>query len=160
MSYATEQDYIALFGDTVTGFARYAFDAERIMDDMTTGVDNVRKLRAAFPTDAYSVNCVMRCACELVNTLAQIAEAEALAGYTKNETGAVVNKAIASVSSGTESISYASTGPQSAITAAAADAAKKDALLRGIVRRYLSGVVDANGVNLLYMGPYPCLGAL
>ena len=36
-----------------------------------------------------------------------------------------------------------------------ADAAQKERTIREIVKEYLSGVADANGVNLLFMGVYP-----
>ena len=41
------------------------------------------------------------------------------------------------------------------ISKALVDFAVKEKLFRDTIREYLSGVSDANGVNLLYMGVYP-----
>ena len=61
-------------------------------------------------------------------------------------------------SAGNESISYSGAGDlakSSSIAAAVADPQAREKLYRDTVTDYLSGVQDANGVNLLYMGRYP-----
>ena len=61
--------------------------------------------------------------------------------------------AVASVTSGKESISYAVNGNAATVYAtAAANPAALTELLYGIAVKYLSNVPDANGVNLLYAG--------
>ena len=140
-------------------FNRLSFDAERMMDNHTTGFDGVKKLKRAFPTDKDSVSAVMHCAGSLVNLLYQIHEAESVAaearGYTKTEQG-LQRKIISRVESGNEAISYSETKlTNSSIDAAAADKSVRDAMIASTIREYLSGVTDANGVNLLYMGRYP-----
>lgn len=139
-------------------FNRLAFEACRYMDIHTTGIDNVKKLKQYFPTDEDDAKAVKYCAAKLVNVLAQVQEAEnAIAqgrGYTETANG-LQRKIISRVEAGNEAISYmeASAG-SSVIDKAAADKSTKDKLVADIIREGLSGIADANGVNLLYMGPY------
>lgn len=164
MAYVTLKEYSEIYNDGAqeAEFNRLLWEAARIMDNATTGVDNYRKLRNAFPTDEYDAETVRRCACNLINTMKQIEQAEKSAqsaqGFVEREDGTVVNKVISSVSSGSESISYAtgsSAGGSTTINKAVSDRAERDAMYMGIIQEYLSGVSDANGVNLLYMGRYP-----
>ena len=61
--------------------------------------------------------------------------------------------AIASITSGKESISYASVNSGNSVYSIAASSEEKMlALLYRIAAEYLSGIPDANGVNLLYRG--------
>ena len=140
-------------------FNRLSFDAERLMDNHTTGVDGIKKLRAAFPTDEYAVAAVMHCAGSIVNLLNQIYKAEQAAekgrGYTETAQG-LQRKIISRVEAGNEAISYSETKlTNSSIDAAVADKSVRDALIASTIKEYLSGVTDANGVGLLYMGSYP-----
>lgn len=140
-------------------FNRLCIEACRHMDIHTTGIDNVKKLCKAFPKDTYDAELVKHCAAKIVNFLYQINEAEIAAvtarRYEFTEQG-MRGKVVASVSAGNESISY-SVGN---FSATAIDAAVKDktvlkAMIGNIIWESLSGVSDANGVNLLYMGRYP-----
>lgn len=140
-------------------FNRLCFDACRVMDIHTTGIDNVKKLKKFFPTDEYDSNAVKYCAAKLINILYQIHEAEKnfmeLHGYESTGSG-LHGKVISSVTAGNESISYATGNSKAtAIDAAVSDKTAKDKLLVGTVRDYLQGVDDVNGVSLLYMGSYP-----
>lgn len=140
-------------------FNRLAFDACRHIDRYTTGIDGVKKLKIAFPKDEDSEEAVVHCAAKITNVLFQIHEAETSAslgrGYIQTENG-LQGKVISSVSAGNESISFSTGSAQaSAIDAAVSDLSARENLIREIVREYLSGVQDANGVNLLYMGVYP-----
>lgn len=140
-------------------FCRLAFEACRIMDNHTTGVDGVKKLQKYFPEDRYDANAVKFCAAKIVNTLFQIQEVECSAsagrGYTETENG-LQRKIISRVESGSEAISFSETKlANTAIDVAAADNEEKDKLIARLIRDCLLGVTDANGVNLLYMGVYP-----
>ena len=142
-------------------FNRLSWDACRKMDAATTGIDGVRKLAVAFPTDEYAAECVKRCACELVQILQQLKTARENAakasGYTETTNG-LQGKVISSISSGNESISFSSGASGSSATAidkALSDKAAEAQLYTDTIREYLSGVSDANGVNLLFMGRYP-----
>ena len=151
VSYA---EFIAVYGSdalTLTEFNRFEFDAEVILDDWTTGIDGVRKLRVAFPTDPIDVAAIKRCVIELTKASADI---DNIIQLSASGDGGVV----ASKSSGSESISYRN--DTSALLAAAKDAGTREAYIGMIVRRYLSGRSDANGVNLLYGGVYPLRGVV
>lgn len=158
--YITYEKYGELYepmADTV--FNRLAFDACRMMDNHTTGIDGVKKLKVAFPVDEDDANAVKHCTAKIVNLLYQIQEAEATAsvarGYTETDQG-LQRKIISRVESGNEAISYSETKlTNSTIDAAVADKTVRDALIADTIREYLSGICDANGINLLYMGPYP-----
>lgn len=140
-------------------FDRLAFDACRVMDLHTTGIDNVKKLQKFPPTDEYNATAVKHCAAKIVNLLYQIHEAEAAAamgrGYTETEQG-LQRRIISRVEAGNEAISYSETKiANTAIDEAVSDKRARDKLLAETVWDYLRGVEDANGVNLLYMGMYP-----
>lgn len=158
--YITIEEYAALYGDIDAAvFNRLSFHACRTIDRYTTGYDNVKKLKVAFPTDADAAEAVRQCAAALVNFLFQIHEAEQSAsmgrGFVETESG-LQGKVVSSVTSGAESVSYTSIQHQkSVIDSAVADFAVRDKIMRDTVREYLAGVTDANGVNLLYMGVYP-----
>ena len=159
--YLKYEDYQNLYDpmDEKT-FNRLAFDACRYLDRFTAGIDGVKKLKVAFPVDEDSAFAVKHCAAKIVNLLFQIQEAETSAsvgrGYEKTESG-LRGKVVSSVSAGNESISYSSGSQITAIDAAVSDLAARDNLVSKTIRQCLSGVQDANGVNLLYMGVYPCV---
>lgn len=138
-------------------FNRLAFEASRFLDRMTTGVDGVKKLKTAFPTDEESATCVKHCAANLVNLLYQIQKVEEETyqsrGYIPTENG-LQGKVISTITSGNESISFSAANPKTQIDAAISDITARNKIMREVVREYLSGIADANGINLLYMGPY------
>ena len=158
--YVSFEEYIGMY-DLIDGrvFNNLAYEACRVMDVHTTGIDNVKKLKRFFPTDDDSAEAVKRCAAKLVNTLYQIQQAEASAamgrGYTQTDQG-LRRQIISRVEAGNEAISYSETkNANTEIDAAVADRTARDRLLAGIVWDYLRGIEDANGVNLLYVGMYP-----
>lgn len=158
--YITFDEYKALY-DSIDEkvFNRLVYDASRLMDNMTTGYGGIKKLKIAFPTDQDDAEAIRRCAAKVVNLLYQIQEAENAAaigrGYIETEQGLQM-KIISRVEAGNEAISYSETKlSNSAIDAAVADKNIRDALINDTIREYLSGISDANGVNLLFMGPYP-----
>ena len=164
MSYIDYEFYTSLYDENAIPkevFERLSWDACRRMDMLTTGIDNVKKLKMAFPTDEDDAEAVKRCACALVDILYQIKQAEETArsasGYTETENG-LQGKVISSVSAGNESISYAvgkSATAETWLDKALSDSAELDKKISGTIRDYLSGISDANGVNLLFMGEYP-----
>lgn len=162
MAYIDYEYYTSLYGDLPEAdFNRLSWEASRKLDVATSGVDGVRKLKVAFPTDEDDAETVKRCACALIDVLYQIKQAEDTAksagGYTETANG-LQGKVITSVSAGNESISYAvGSNAMSAtlINQAVSDKAVQEQIFRDTIREYLSGVTDANGVNLLFMGRYP-----
>jgi hypothetical protein len=159
MAYIRKDYYEGFYGELPEkDFDRLSWDACRMLDLYTTGIDGVKKLKAYFPTDDDDATAVKRCACKLVNTIHQIEVAEAASnsaqGYESTDQG-LRGKVITSVSAGNESITYSAKGFETVIQKAVGDEYFKKALMRDMIREYLSGVNDANGVNLLYMGRYP-----
>lgn len=163
--YVDYEYYSGLYGDEAAPeatFNRIGWDACRKLDIATTGHDGVQKLRQTFPTNEYAVECIKRCACALIQNAYSLEQAEANAklaqGYTQREDGSLQGRVISSISAGNESISY-SASSNSAVTTltdkALASQAIREQVERDIITTHLSGVTDANGVPLLYMGPYP-----
>lgn len=162
MSYIEYKDYIRLYKSIpITDFDRLSWEACRKIDAATTGADGVKKLKYAFPTDEDNAEAVKRCACALVNTLYQIQQAEYSAkstvGYTETENG-LQPKVISSISAGNESVSFAvgsNLNTKTVIDKALSDKTMQNQIFNDTIHEYLSGISDANGVNLLFMGRYP-----
>lgn len=162
MSYITYDYYVSLYGGESLSSEQFnvlSWKAFRKLDMHTTGIDGVKKLKIAFPTSEDDAEAVRQCAAAVLNIVAQITTAENSAskvrGYTETANG-LQSKVIATISAGNESVSYA-TGNASTtlIDKALIDINVQNKLFRDTIQMYLSGVKDANGVNLLYMGAYP-----
>lgn len=162
--YVDYEYYKNLYGSDAASeieFNRLSWDACKKMDYYTTGVDGVKKLQVAFPVEDYSVEAVKRCTCSLIELLKKIEQAESnmqsASGYIQREDGSYQGKVVSSVSAGNESISYSagSSNNKTLFEKALTDEKVKTMLFRDMIVEYLSGTVDANGVNLLYMGIYP-----
>lgn len=160
MAYIRRDYYEGIYGEIPeTDFTRLSFEANRILDLHTTGIDNVKKLKRYFPTDEDDAELVKRCAAKLVHFLYQVHTAELAAmearGYESAEQG-MRGKVISSVSAGNESITYSNGSSASTdIDTAVKSKTTRDRMAAEIVWEYLAGIEDANGVNLLYMGRYP-----
>ena len=143
MEYA---EYAALYaeGPGEDAFDRVDWEARRIMDRATTGIDGVRKLSVAPPVEEYAAQTVRRCEAALVRALWRAEQSE---GCVERADGTVTGRVVTAATAGSESVTYAQ--PQAGAGGNTAKAAED------IVREYLAGVADANGVMLLYMGPYP-----
>ena len=163
MAYIDYEYYKTLYGEKSipeTEFTRLLWDAEREIDKATSGVDGVKKLRVAFPTSDYDAEAVKRCIVELVTFLYKLEEAEnnanSVGQYTERADGSLQGKVVNSVSAGNESISYAvGKSSDTAISNAIKDLHSKDMAVYQFITSKLSGVSDANGVNLLFGGRYP-----
>lgn len=152
--YADREYYNSLYEEIdAQTYNRVGWQAAKLLDKYTTGIDGVRKLQKAFPSDLDAQEAVKRCECALVNLLLQIEQTEKAGAIATRADGTLTIGAVSSVSSGAESISYAA--GNTAINTAAADNSARERLISSTVREYLSGEKDANGVNLLYMGVYP-----
>lgn len=146
MAFVDYEFYEGLYGtDAIeqTTFNRMVWNAEKIVKDMTTGIDGRCKLIIAFPTVEADAEAVKRCICEVVRTMSEVTKAEA-----KASEGGVIE----SVKAGNESISYA---VNAGIASSVYNKKAQDSLYGGIVKSFLSCVRDNNGVNLLYRGVYP-----
>ena len=160
--YVNYEYYKSLYGEKAiqeTDFNRFLWDAEREIDKATSGVDGVRKLQIAFPTSDYDAEAVKRCICALIEFLKQIEDAERNANnvgqYTERADGSLQGKVVSSVSAGNESISYAvGKSVDTSIVNAIKNSQNKEMEIYSFITSRLSGIADANGVNLLYGGPY------
>lgn len=167
MGYVDYSFYKSIYGDsaaTEQDFNRLSWEASRKIDVFTTGLDGIRKLAVAFPVDEYSAEAVKRCTCSLIQFMHQMQEAEKQIsqsrGYTETENG-LRGKVISSVSAGNESVSYSTggnSGSATMIEKAVSDKSVRDKAFHDMITQGLSGIADANGVNLLYMGRYPAVG--
>lgn len=163
MAYVDYAYYQSIYGEESideTTFKRLYWEANRKVDNMTSGIDDVKKLKVAFPTEEENAESVKRCICKVVeiandieNARKNISKAQE---FVVREDGNLQGKVVSSVSAGNESISFTSnTSTKTVIDKAVGDIEAEKQLYIDIIREYLSGVQDANGVNLLYMGPYP-----
>ncbi len=163
MAYIDYEYYKSLYGEekmSELDFNRILWIAEREIDKATTGMDNVKKLKVAFPVDEDDAEVVKRCIVELVNFIYQLEEAENNANsiyqLAERHDGTLQGKVVTSVSAGNESISYAvGKSPDTALGNAVKGFQSKEETIYQMIRSCLSGVSDANGVNLLFAGRYP-----
>lgn len=157
MAYADYQFYTEkYYGDTVpeSDFPKYAERASDRIDAITFD-----RLVNGFPEEERAVTKVKKAVCAVAEALYQIDQIKKASmesvGTVIREDGTVVSKAVSSVSSGAESISYVTgtTGSNTDIySQAAMDKKVENVLLRQIATDYLAGVVDKNGICLLYAG--------
>lgn len=142
--------------ESADNFTHFGRKAERRMDAITGN-----KLQFAFPTKKKDKEAVKDCLCELTEFLYQLDSYQRAAmdsaGVVEQDDGMVRGKVVTSISSGSESIGYsAKSSADTSLMEAAKDKKVADAMINSMVRDGLSGVPDANGVNLLYAGmPYP-----
>lgn len=161
--YIDYEYFKSLYGDKEIPeefFNRLLWDAEREINKATSGIDGVKKLKVAFPTDEEDAESVKRCISELVSFLYKLEEAEnnanSLGQYTEREDGSLQGKVVSSVSAGNETISYAvGKSSETAISTAIKSVKDKEKMIYQLISSRLSGVSDANGVNLLFAGRYP-----
>lgn len=163
MAYADYEFYESSFyGETVpeSDFLRLAERASDWMDAVT-----FERLVDGIPSSERSQKKIKKAVCSLVEVLYQFEQAKkqataAASGSSSVEVGTGTPTGIVtSVSSGSESISYAT--PQqagasakewSAVYAAAGDPKQENKLMLDTVRPYLMGVTTDEGVPLLYAG--------
>lgn len=157
--YADFEYYQTVYGGAVFGSAPayepYRRKAERRIDLITT-----EKLSFAFPVEEKAADTVRDTVCEMAEFLYQVdcykQAADSAVGIIAQSDGTVKGKVIKSVSSGAESVTYSSAGDiKTAVSEAARDRKVLDTEVYSITRSNLAGVADANGINLLYAGPYP-----
>ena len=151
MAYINYEYFKSLYGETLTeaDFNRLSWEAEREIDKATSGVDGIKKLRVAFPTNEYDAENVKRCVAELVNFLYKL---DLVNNRVHESNGVVHGSVIKSVSAGNESITYETSGMLGTATSSIKN---RDMTIMGLISSRLSGTSDANGINLLFGGRYP-----
>lgn len=157
MAYADYQFYTEkYYGDTVpeSDFPKYEDRASDRINMITFD-----RLVDGLPDDERMVVKIKKAVCALADTIYQIDQIKKASmetvGTVVREDGTVTGKAVSSVSSGAESISYV-TGTSGSNTdiysQAAMDKKVENVLLQQIATDYLSGAVDKKGICLLYAG--------
>lgn len=157
MAYTDYQFYTEkYYGDTVPedDFPKYAERASDRIDAITFD-----RLVNGFPDEERAVTKVKKAVCAVAEALYQIDQIKKASiesvGTVTREDGTVVSKAVSSISSGSESISYA-TGSSGVLESiygqATVDKKVEGVLLYQIATEYLSGVTDNKGICLLYAG--------
>lgn len=163
MAYADYKFYTESFGNIVpeTDFPRLAEKASDFVDTMTFD-----RLVDGLPENKRSQKCIKKAVCSLAELMYQIELSEknatnaAVSGTsTAIGSGGSTTDIVTSVSSGSESISYAT--PQqigasakewSAVYAAVGDAQKTNGLLLKTALPLLMGVRTDEGIPILYAG--------
>ena len=146
--YIDYEYFKTLYGENALAeneFNRLSWDAEREIDKATCGIDGVKKLKVAFPTDEYNAEIVKRCVCDLIVYLSQLEKAR----NTMMNDGGIVSSRTA----GNESISYVNADTD--VNMALSSVEGKERAVYSFITESLRGVTDANGVYLLYLGKYP-----
>lgn len=156
MAYTDYEFYKSKFyGDTVpeSDFLKYAERASDRIDRYTFD-----RLVDGLPENERAKTKVQKAVCAVADEMYKIDQVRnALMdniGTIKREDGTVVNKAVSSVSSGNESISYATGNNISSNVYAQASMDKKveNALLLNVATEYLTGATNDKGICLLYAG--------
>ena len=157
MAYTDYEFYISkYYGDTVpeTEFQKYADRASDRIDMITFD-----RLVDGLPEDKRANTKVQKAVCAVADCLYKINQINKasmeIVGTVVREDGTVTGKAVSSVSSGSESISYVTgiSGSSSDIySQAAMDKKVENVLIRQVATDYLAGIVDNKGVCLLYAG--------
>ena len=150
MAYADYDFYVSgYFGEDLepNSAARWLEMASDELDTLTFG-----RLTFAMPTVEAHVAKVKKAVCAVADALFHIDQQQKAAAAKRAEDGSY-RGAVASISSGKESISFSMGGASaSSYAAAAASEVERAKLIGGIVSKYLANIPDANGINLLYAG--------
>ena len=147
-------------------YADYAFYTDRYHGDTLTEANASKWLERAsdyidaitfhrteytFPVEEKHVVKVKKAVCAIAEALSLI-DAQAKALQASVDASGTYKGAVASISSGRESISYVQAANGSVYGRAAADQQERDNLLYGLAVQYLADVPDSEGINLLYAG--------
>ena len=151
MAYADSTFYTDTYHGSVLDPEVASVWLERASDELD--MFTFSRLTYAFPEVEAHVVKVKKAVCAIADALFCIDEQRKAASATQADDGSY-RGAIASITSGKESVSYA-VGNAASISTYAAAAASDEAqvsLLGNIAAKYLARVPDANGIFLLYAG--------
>ncbi|MCD8371792.1 MAG: hypothetical protein LUD27_00630 [Clostridia bacterium] len=137
------------YGDELTedNAEKWLEKASDKLDALTFG-----RLTFAFPTvEAHAVK-VKKAVCAIAEAL-YLVDVQRKATSAQLAADGTYRGAVASVSSGKESVSYSVNGSSASVyAAAAASESALNTLISDIAVSYISGIPDANSINLLYAG--------
>lgn len=147
-------------------YADYTFYAESYYGDVLTEENAAKWLERAsdyvdaitfhrtentFPMEEKHVVKVKKAVCAIADALSLI-DAQEKAASARMDADGTYKGAVASMSSGRESISYVQAATGSVYGRAAVSREERDKLLYSIAVQYLADVPDSEGINLLYAG--------
>lgn len=116
------------------------------LDALTFG-----RLINCFPTNEKHAEKVQKAVCAIAEALFRIDEQKRASLAQKGEDGNY-HGAVTSMSSGRESITFATGNNTSAYALAVSDSNEQTKLLRGVAEKYISSIPDSTGINLMYAG--------
>lgn len=127
--------------------------ANRWLDRASDYVDEItfRRLETAFPTDEHDTIKIKKAVCAVADAL-YFVDTQRKANSAQVGADGKITGTVASMSSGKESITYATGSTASVYSKAAGSKAEQDSYIYSVAETYLANVPDANGVNLLYAG--------
>ena len=149
MAYADYEFYTTrYFGDELTEAT-----APKWLERASDAVDNItfHRLESGMPKEEAHVVRVKKAVCALAEVLYRVDQQRAATAASKDAHGNF-RPAVASMSSGKESVSYVQSVEASVYAKAASDSAALNALLQSEAERYLANTTGPDGVNLLYAG--------
>ena len=144
----------AFYKGTYHGDVLAESDADKWLDRASDELDHItyNRLIDGFPSEEKYAVKVRKAVCAIADALSLIDRHRQAAAAQQTADGSY-HGAIASISSGKESISYAALGTNASVYAsAAADDSKQAQLIISIACKYLANIPDASGTNLLYAG--------
>lgn len=104
-----------------------------------------------FPNNEKHAEKVKKAVCAVAEALFRMDEQRQASLAQKGEDGKY-HGAVTSISSGRESVSFATSNNTSAYALAVSSNNEQIKLLRGIAEKYISSIPDSTGVNLMYAG--------
>ena len=149
MAYADYEFYTArYFGDELTKAT-----APKWLERASDAVDTITFYRLAqgMPEDDAHVGRGRKAVCALGDILFRVEQQRTVTAASKDAQGNL-RPAVASMTSGKESVSYVQSAEASVYAKAASDSAALNSLLQSEAERYLANVPGPDGVNLLYAG--------
>lgn len=154
MAYTTYEFYTTTYHGTAIASTEFERLESRACDKLDTMTFD--RLVPGLPTDTRAATKVQKAVCAVADKLNEIEQAEKTAqagGFTTDESGNLVGKIATSKSSGSESISFSATSTvKSAVLNAVGDTQAQNRLCYDTAREYLTGVLNDDGVPLLYVG--------
>ena len=149
MAYADYEFYFSrYFGDVLTEAT-----APKWLECASDAVDNItfHRLEQGMPEEEAHVVRVRKAVCALAEVLYRVDQQRAVTSASKDAQGNL-RPAVASMTSGKESVSYVQSAEAYVYAKAASDSAALNSLLQSEAERYLANVPGPDGVNLLYAG--------
>ena len=149
MAYADYDFYVNTFkGDSLT-----QDNADKWLERGSDYIDTLTFMRTAdyFPTDETDVLRVKKAVCAIAETLFKIDSFEQSVTPTVQASGEITG-AVASISSGRESISYTNDRNASMYALAVSSQSEKLKLIKQVAINYLINALDSKGEFLIYRG--------